>query len=260
MVWWDPLELVKENGIGSRLTELLKADEQMVRTEQGIRAHNEWQTGRASVRQAAARPQWTVVTATAHAVVMARSAETEGSGHGAAELSIAEAGMATAVSEVTVESVAIDFVRPHGKRFGTLVHAVLSVVALDSEPAGAAELARVQGRIFGATDEEVAAATETVNRALRHPIMQRAAAAAAKGDCRREVPIAMKLEDGVMIEGVVDLAFRGDHEGLVWTVIDYKTDFEIAGKLSEYRHQVGLYALAISRASGQKARAVLLRI
>jgi ATP-dependent exoDNAse (exonuclease V) beta subunit len=59
---------------------------------------------------------------------------------------------------------------------------------------------------------------------------------------------------------VVDLAFRDEDEGIVWTVIDYKTDFEIAGKLSEYRHQVGLYALAISRASGQKARAVLLRI
>src|SRR5712691_418221 len=262
VVWWDPslLELVKESGVGSRLTELLKADEQRVRTEQGIRAHDEWQTERASVRQAAARPQWTVVTATAHAVVMARSAETEESGRGAAEVSIAEAGMATAVSEVTVESITIDFVRPHGKRFGTLVHAVLSVVALDSERDGAEELARVQGRIFGATDEEVAAATETVNRALRHPIMQRAAAAAAKGDCRREVPIAMKLEDGVMIEGVVDLAFRDEDEGIVWTVIDFKTDFEIAGKLSEYRHQVGLYALAISRASGQKARAVLLRI
>ena len=262
VVWWDPslLELVRESGVGSRLTELLKADERRVRSEQGIRAHEEWQTGRASVRQVAGRPEWTVVTATAHAVVMARSGEPEESGRGAAEVSVVEAGMATVVSEVAEESIVIDFARPHGKRFGTLVHAVLSVVALDSERAGAEEVARVQARIFGATDEEVAAATETVTRALRHPIMQRAAAAAAKGDCRREVPIAMKLEDGVMVEGVVDLAFRDGDEGIVWTVIDYKTDFEIAGKLSEYRNQVGLYALAISRASGQNARAVLLRM
>lgn len=111
-----------------------------------------------------------------------------------------------------------------------------------------------QGRILGATDEEVAAATKTVNGALRHPIMQRAVAAALKGHCRREVPIAVKLEGDLMVEGVVDLAFREETPDGSWTVIDYKTDFEVKGKLDEYRKQVGLYAFAISRATGEKLK------
>ena len=84
--------------------------------------------------------------------------------------------------------------------------------------------------------------------------------AANSGQCRREVPIALKLDDGVMVEGVVDLAFRDEAESIAWTVVDYKTDFEIAGRLEEYRKQVGLYAFAISRATGTKTEAVLLRI
>jgi len=107
--------------------------------------------------------------------------------------------------------------------------------------------------MFGATDEEVAAATETVIRALRHPLMQRAAASG----CRREVPIILKLDDGMMVEGIVDLAFQ---ESGSWIVIDYKTDFEVKGRLEEYQKQVSLYALAVSRATGLETRPVLLRL
>jgi ATP-dependent helicase/nuclease subunit A len=84
--------------------------------------------------------------------------------------------------------------------------------------------------------------------------------AANNGSCRREVPIAFKLDDGVLVEGIVDLAFRDHKESLIWTVVDYKTDFEVANRLEEYRRQVGLYALAISKATGARTEAVLLRI
>jgi ATP-dependent exoDNAse (exonuclease V) beta subunit len=70
----------------------------------------------------------------------------------------------------------------------------------------------------------------------------------------------MQLEDGIVVEGVVDLAFREEGSAGPWTVVDYKTDFEIAGRLEEYRMQVGLYALAISRATGEAARGTLLRM
>jgi ATP-dependent exoDNAse (exonuclease V) beta subunit len=112
----------------------------------------------------------------------------------------------------------------------------------------------VQGRVLGATEEEVGAAVETVYRALRHPLLVRAAGA---GSCRREVPVGLKLADGVMIEGAVDLAFQ---ENGSWTVVEYKTDFEIEGLLEEHKNQVSLYALGISRATGLDARPVLLRI
>jgi ATP-dependent exoDNAse (exonuclease V) beta subunit len=162
--------------------------------------------------------------------------------------------------DVAVESVGIDFSRPHGKRFGTLVHSVLSVVDLNAETKGVQAAAELQGRLFGATSEEITAATETVTRALAHPLMRRAAAASLAGRCRRETPIAMRLEDGVIVEGIVDLAFVDESDPGAWIVVDFKTDFEISGKLDEYREQVALYALAISRATRLAVKGVLLRM
>jgi ATP-dependent exoDNAse (exonuclease V) beta subunit len=238
------LELNKESTAASTLTEFLKEDEKKVRSTEGIRLHEEWQKQRTTVREVAGKPEWKVVTATAHAAA-----------------TIQVGGVTPSLpSEVTVESIKIDFTRPHGKRFGTLVHAVLSAVSLDANRAGTEKVARVQGRIFGATDEEVMSATETVTRALRHPLMKRAAAATKEGRCRREVPIALRLDDGIIVEGVVDLAFQEETTRGPWMVIDYKTDFEVKGRLEEYQKQVALYALAIARATGLETRAVLLRL
>ncbi|MFN2511698.1 MAG: UvrD-helicase domain-containing protein [Pyrinomonadaceae bacterium] len=237
VVWWDPavLKPVSQANTRSRLTDFLKEDDKKVRSEEGIRVHAEWQTQRANVREVAGKPQWTVMTATSHVAMP------EG-------------------SKVAVESIEIDFSRPHGKRFGILVHSVLSVVPLNSDHEAIADVARVQGRVLGATEDEAAAAVETVHRALRHPLMQRAAAAADVGQLRREVPVGLKLEDGVMVEGVIDLAFQEQKPGSPWTVIDFKTDFEVKGRLEEYQNQVSLYALAISRATGLETRPVLLRL
>jgi len=167
-----------------------------------------------------------------------------------------QAAVATfdAAADVTVETVPPDGPRPHGKRFGTLVHAVLAVVDLDAGPEEVARVAALEGRLLGASAEETSAATGTVVRALAHPLVRRAASA---GSCRRETPVAIRLDDGVVVEGVVDAAFL---ENGVWTVIDFKTDVEIAGRLGEYRRQVALYAAAIARATGAPARAVLLQI
>jgi ATP-dependent exoDNAse (exonuclease V) beta subunit len=96
-----------------------------------------------------------------------------------------------------------------------------------------------------------------VNAALAHPLLRRAAAAATAGGYRREAPITLQVADGTIVEGAVDLAFLEDG---MWTVIDFKTDRELARNLDAYRHQVGLYAQAIATATGTSARAVLLRV
>lgn len=239
VVWWDPsvLDLDVQSQGRSRLTSLLTLDEEGGRSQQGIAAHEEWQKERMRSRTAGEKPEWTVVTATEQAAVRAKAIEPEAS------------------PAVLVEKIEINFERPHGPRFGTLVHAVMSIAALDSAREAVEQVARVQGRILGATEEEVTAATETVVKALGHPIMRRAAA--VKGSCRREVPVVIQLADNMMIEGIVDLAFQENDR---WVVVDYKTDFEIKGRLEEYRNQIGLYAQAIARASGQEAQAVLLRV
>jgi ATP-dependent helicase/nuclease subunit A len=69
--------------------------------------------------------------------------------------------------------------------------------------------------------------------------------------------VACRQGDGSLIEGVVDLAFE-DEDG--WTVVDFKTDAELAADLGRYRRQVGLYASMVARATGKNVRGVLLRI
>ena len=57
------------------------------------------------------------------------------------------------------------------------------------------------------------------------------------------------------MEGVVDLAFEERGE---WTVVDYKTDREIAADGEErYKRQVAFYARAIAEATGQAGAWVL---
>ncbi|CAN5623370.1 hypothetical protein BH20ACI3_BH20ACI3_36820 [soil metagenome] len=256
VVWWDPAVLrpISQGHTSSRLTEFLKEDNNKVRSEDGIRVHAEWQKQRASIREVASKPEWRVVTATSH-VGVPRDGEKKD-----LDPEALVASKTTAVGEVAVESIEIDFSRPHGKRFGILVHAVLSVVPLNSNHDGIADVARAQGRILGARENEVVAAVETVHRALRHPLIQSAAAAAKVGRCRREVPVGLKLDNGAMVEGVIDLAFQEQGPDGPWTVIDYKTDFEVKGRIEEYQNQVSLYALAISRATGKETRPALLRL
>jgi ATP-dependent exoDNAse (exonuclease V) beta subunit len=73
--------------------------------------------------------------------------------------------------------------------------------------------------------------------------------------------MVLAMPDGSLVEGVLDLAFReADAEGPVWTVVDFKTDVEIGGRREDYERQVGLYARAVSVATGERARAVLLSV
>lgn len=248
VVWWDPSTLaspINQVRAGSRLTDYLKEDDGRIRSENGIHAHHQWKLQRASIRETASKPEWTILTATSPAPVL----DVAGEG-----------GFQPFAAVVQLESIEIDFSRPHGKRFGTLVHAVLSLTRLDADHDAVSEIASIQGRILGSSDEEVVAAVKTVRGALNHPLLQRATAAARGGKCRREVPVALKLDDGSIVEGTVDLAFQEEGPNGSWIVIDYKTDFEVKGRLSEYQNQVSLYARAIARATNQPAKGILLRI
>jgi ATP-dependent exoDNAse (exonuclease V) beta subunit len=145
-----------------------------------------------------------------------------------------------------------------GTRFGDLVHALLAAVPFGADRAAVDDLASVHGRIVRATDEEVTAASATVARVLSHTIVQRARDAETRGACRREAPVTCMVGRGELVEGVVDLAFEENGE---WTVVDYKTDREIAADGEErYKRQVAFYARAIAGAMGQPARGVLVRL
>jgi ATP-dependent exoDNAse (exonuclease V) beta subunit len=94
--------------------------------------------------------------------------------------------------------------------------------------------------------------------ALESPLILRARAAHT---VMRECPLMVRLEDGVMAEGIADLAFaEGIKRDARWTVVDFKTDLEISGRLDEYRSQIGLYLHAIRQSTGQPATGAILWI
>src|SRR5881296_1294691 len=118
VVWWDPatLALDVQESVGLAQQKILAVDESGVRAEEGVREHAAWQVERARVRTVGEAPSLRVMTATEHAAIGAVPA-----------------------AEVAVESVGAPRPRPHGKRFGALVHAVLAAVELDADRAGVAD-------------------------------------------------------------------------------------------------------------------------
>jgi ATP-dependent exoDNAse (exonuclease V) beta subunit len=228
MVWWDPLtlDLDKEIEGGVRSHDLLALGG--APSEAAARGHEEWQKRRAQAIAGGEKPSLRVETATARSIAHP--------GGAAAELAIVDAR---------------DPARPRGKRFGSLVHAVLAEVPLAAGAAEIARLAAAQGRLSGAPPEEVAAAARAVEAALRHPLLK---AAARSAECRREEALVHRLADGTLLEGVVDLAFR---DGAGWTVVDFKTDDRPADQPA-YAAQLRLYSAAIEAATGGRVTSAVL--
>jgi ATP-dependent exoDNAse (exonuclease V) beta subunit len=97
----------------------------------------------------------------------------------------------------------------------------------------------------------------TVADALSYPLIRRAAALSPK-KLRREVPIMLRLDDGTLAEGIVDLAFLEEGSAFTgWTVVDFKTDLEFESGRIEYSAQVALYVEAIEKATNSTARGIL---
>jgi len=237
VVWWDPfvLRLDREDDAGQRQQKILALDAKGVVAKEGIEQHEAWRAARAKAAEEGARPSVLVRT-----VSEAKSTP----------------GAPVALPEVTFEeTTAVRHARPHGKRFGILVHAVLATVALDADAATIADASRIQARILGASEEETAAARDVVAAALAHPLLVRARAAVR---VERETALMMREPDGAILEGVVDLAFLEKDAG--WTVIDFKTDVEIASRREAYVRQIDAYARAIAAATGEPARGALLAV
>jgi ATP-dependent exoDNAse (exonuclease V) beta subunit len=154
-----------------------------------------------------------------------------------------------------------DAARPSGRRFGALVHAVLASVDLDADAKAIQASAEINGRLVGATEEETNAATTAVSSAIEHLILRRAAAAAKRGAIRRETPVVFTLDNGNLVEGVVDLAFWEETPDFTgWMVVDFKTDREFEMASHQYKAQVAAYASAIQAATGLDSRGALLLI
>jgi len=85
-------------------------------------------------------------------------------------------------------------------------NATLATVPLDAAPDVITAMARMQGRIVGATEPEIESAVSVAAAVLAHPLLSAAREAAQAGRLLRETPVATTVE-GELVEGVVDLAF-----------------------------------------------------
>jgi ATP-dependent exoDNAse (exonuclease V) beta subunit len=240
VVWWDPraltLDVARVYG--------LRREDLIVDTDRAIvdadrRVYDDWMTARQRSQDRGARPSLRVRPASEWAAARAE-----------------DGGDASSPPTEMID-IAPTAARPTGARFGTLVHAALATVALDADARAVADCVALQARILGAPDDEVAAATTVVTAALAHPLLGRAAEAWRAGRCRRETPLSLHAEDGTLIEGVLDLAFEDDGG---WTVVDFKTDADLAGALPRYRRQIALYASVVARTTGRPVRRVLLHV
>ena len=187
VVWWDPSRLILhvEEAMGLRQNKLLQADEDKLVSTRGIKMHEAWSAKRAEMLAAGIAPAVTIATATELAIARP-------------ELGLEFAG------EIEIEETRRDRGRPHGKRFGTLVHLTMLRAGFDADAKEVGRIAASAGRMIGASAEEVEAASSAVVAALNSPLIRRARGAAM---VMRECPLMVRLDDGVTLEGIADLAF-----------------------------------------------------
>ena len=241
VVWWDPRLLILnvEEKMGLRQDKLLQADEKKLVSDRGVKLHEEWNSKRAAMLASGTTPRMNVATAT--------------------ELALAAPAGGPALAEaIAIEETFRDRGRPHGKRFGTLVHLTMLRAPFDADAREIGKIAASGAKMIGASDDETAAATSAVAAALKSPLMRRAKAA---DTVMRECPLIIRLEDGTAVEGIADLAFaESTSEGVVWTVVDFKTDIEVAPRLDEYRAQIRFYVRAVRESTGRPASGAILWI
>ena len=228
VVWWDPrtLALAPPANLGLRQEQILKGEANN-EASPSLTAYHEWKEQRGRIIASGGEKQFDIFTAT-------------------------EAPDSPIATPVRFETVQRAGSRSTGPRFGTLVHTILRDVPLDG--AHIDELAKVHGRVFGATDQEMKDAATAVAAALRHPLFARARNSKL---CRRELPILLRLDGNRILEGVIDLAFE---ENEIWHVVDFKTDAEIGSSRRRYENQLRWYSLALARLNNAPVQAHLLGV
>lgn len=228
VVWWDPaaLNLGEEAAQGIRQEDILKDDH-----GRSLAEYREWQSARELVLEAGSKPRF-------HAFLVSQAA-------------VLPPGEAASVEHIRVSDSKRNV---SGRRFGALTHAVLRDTPLHATPVQIRKLAELNARILGAPGAETKAAAASVESVLKHPLLARARASIR---CHREYPIVLKLADGRLLEGILDLAFL---EAGLWTIVDFKTDADATERAEQYERQLKWYAFGLRELTGIPARAVLLSV
>ena len=238
IVWWDPhvLDLGVELSLGIRKPDLIVKDVPTAIVDFGLNNYKGWRQQRDAAATTGSVPSIKPFTAAQYAATLTDRQE---------------------LPEVEIVQLPRAEERPTGRRFGSLVHAVLASVPLDATADVIHRLTGTHGRILGCPDEERASATEVVRSVLAHSLLQRALKASTKNLCRREVPVGWKDSSGALVEGVIDLVFEDGNQSVI---VDFKSDEEIRSGAAKYQRQIGIYAAAVRECTGRSVSAVLMRV
>jgi ATP-dependent exoDNAse (exonuclease V) beta subunit len=112
----------------------------------------------------------------------------------------------------------------------------------------------MHSRILGSGADDTALSVDAVAAVVKHSVWREAMSSEA---LHREWPVTMRLDDGRVLEGVLDLAYK-DADGLV--VVDFKTDVDLESNRPSYVRQLRWYLHALASASGENVRGVLLQV
>ncbi|MBM3772395.1 MAG: ATP-dependent deoxyribonuclease subunit A [Acidimicrobiia bacterium] len=251
VVWWDPTALALEAAppLGVRRADLVVKDVPRHVIADGRTHYDRWRLARADARARGAVPSLKVMTVRELSDPKRESGPIEAPGASTIPVSIVEVrDLAGPDADASWSA--------GGATFGTLIHAVLAQAPFEASDERLQQIADVEARLLGLPAVDAAIAARKVARVWKHELLARARRAAARGACRRETPVTLRLDDGTVMEGVVDLAFEEDAR---WVIVDYKTDRELTGAEPQYRRQVAAYAAAVSAATGAPASAFLVR-
>jgi ATP-dependent exoDNAse (exonuclease V) beta subunit len=238
LVWWDPhvLDLGVELSLGIRKPDLIVKDVPNAIVDFGLKNYKNWKQQRDDAGTNGGVPSIKSQTAAQFAAVP---------------------GDTTKLPDVEIVELPKAAERPSGRRFGTLIHAVLSSVPLDARDDIIHQLTRTHSRVLACSDEETASAAHVVRTVLAHPLLHQAFEASKANRCRREVPVSWKDESGALIEGVIDLVFE---DGKRSTIVDFKSDEELRLGAEKYKRQIGIYAAAVGACTGKPVSSVLMRV
>ncbi len=243
VTWWDPLLLAKrlDDARGIRREELISKDANLADVAADRAAYDQWRE-----RRSAAQAKGSVgVDARADRNRACRSVRRQcRSDHDRRRRFRGD--------------------RPSGKRFGTLVHAVLASLPMQASSEEVHELAALHAKLFAAPDDEREAAAGIAIKLLKHPRFESARAAEAAGRrVWREAPVSLPprwQDSGAitdLVDGQVDLAYETDAG---WVVVDFKTDIEIASAPTPTSNKSRSTSKPCNARPGNRPRAILLRV
>jgi ATP-dependent helicase/nuclease subunit A len=223
VVWFDPavLDLKAPAHEGIEYDEVLRGTP--AQAADGLRRYQEWKERRAQRIAAGSVPQYRIA-----------AAET---------LGFVEEAEPIHVDTVTLPPAPG---RPTGRKFGRVVHDILERADRVDEVDA---LARIWGRRHAATAQECEAAGTAARAALEYVD----GAVPEGAERHREVPLLVRLGDGTLVDGRIDLAWS---DGKQWTVVDYKTDRRKKRGVA----QLQLYGVALQRATGLAVRGIVLEV